>query len=60
MDNDNTDISKKPTRRDVVAGAGAAALTLSVTPAMANIAPQLMRHASREIILEFDIPAGNS
>lgn len=33
--------------------------TLGVAPsALANTAPQLMRHASREIVLQFDVVPG--
>jgi len=53
------DRSKKQTRRTLLKTGTAAAVGLSVAPlARANTAPQLMRHASREIVLQFNVAPG--
>jgi len=49
------------TRRALLKTGTAAVATLSVAPAaLANTAPQLMRHASREIVLQFDVVPGRA
>ena len=48
-----------PARRDLLKTGTAAMAALGVAPqAYANTAPQLMRHASREIVLQFDVTPG--
>jgi len=52
--------SNAPTRRRVLKATAATVATLGAAPvAFANTAPQLMRHASREIVLEFDVVPGH-
>lgn len=53
--------TRQPTRRAVIKTGTAAVAALTTAPgAFANTAPQLMRHASREIVLEFDVTPGNN
>ena len=53
--------SIKPTRRQVLkSGAAATAVSVTAPQALANTAPQLMRHASREIVLQFDVTPGQA
>ena len=52
--------SNTPSRRRVLKATAATVATLGAAPvAFANTAPQLMRHASREIVLEFDVVPGH-
>lgn len=52
--------SNTPSRRRVLKATAATFATLGAAPvAFANTAPQLMRHASREIVLEFDVVPGH-
>ena len=53
--------SIKPTRRQVLkSGVAATAVSVTAPQALANTAPQLMRHASREIVLQFDVAPGQA
>lgn len=48
-----------PTRRGVIkTGLATVAATCATPQAFANTPPQLMRHASREIVLQFDVAPG--
>jgi len=60
MDQKRTDTPLgAPTRRNVIKTGTTAALAFTAAPmAFAGTAPQLPRHASREIILEFNVTAG--